>query len=629
MKLTLSNAVLIMFSIITLVIATSQFYVNYIFQKEQLDLSIDRLSKQSIRMAVGQIDLWLTENRYLLESIFGFDRNQKQELIKDLNRVRDSGQFIAGFVGLNNGDVIGDNKVKFPPGYDPRVRPWYKLALTAKEAVYTEPYEDAFTNAIVITIAQQLFGPGYSGVIGGDLTLGTVDQVMDGVVSDITSGALITQEGTVISYIDKELLLKNATEIHPNFTKDYFDFLVGDSQNQESKTIIIDGVEKFMMVGKVSGCNWYVVLFIDKYLSYEPLRTLVWQTTIATMIKLCFVVGIMFFFIKKLLAPLIVTNAAIIKLSHGDGDLTARLPVNGYDEIAELGSRVNSFISKLHGIISEIVSSGTKLQDKAANFKNISEETKKGLAEQQHEISLIAAAVHQMSATAQEVASNAEATAAATIQSGEHCEEGKNVILKNQDSINSLATQIDSTSQAIAELEANTQNINQILSTIQEIAEQTNLLALNAAIEAARAGEQGRGFAVVADEVRVLSQRTHGSTEEIRAMIETLLENTEGAVITMQKSLELATTSVDEANNATQALEEISISIQQISDMSTQIANAAEEQRSVTEEVSRNIQSVSQVSDELVISGQIIVDKSQNLDGLSGNLNEQVGKFKL
>ncbi len=217
-----------------------------------------------------------------------------------------------------------------------------------------------------------------------------------------------------------------------------------------------------------------------------------------------------------------------------------------------------------------------------------------------------------MSATAVEVASNAEQTADAARSSSSSCEHGKQVIARNQRSITDLATQVKQASGIIQELEKNAQEINTILSTIQGIAEQTNLLALNAAIEAARAGEQGRGFAVVADEVRVLSQRTHSSTVEIRSMIETLQRNTQGAVSTMHEGQLLAQNSVEDANDAndaTQALEQITASINQISDMATQISSAAEEQRAVTDEVSRNIQAVKDVSDELAVDA----DSSRHL----------------
>ena len=200
--------------------------------------------------------------------------------------------------------------------------------------------------------------------------------------------------------------------------------------------------------------------------------------------------------------------------------------------------------------------------------------------------------------------------------------------MRNQESITNLANQVDNASGIIQELDKNAQDINTILSTIRDIAEQTNLLALNAAIEAARAGEQGRGFAVVADEVRVLSQRTHSSTDEIRNMIETLQRNTANAVQSMDESKSFAQSSVDDANNATHALEEIAISITQISDMAIQISNAAAEQRTVTDEVSKNIQSANDVSDQMSHQADNSQKLSEELRSIAKQLNNQVHLFK-
>jgi methyl-accepting chemotaxis protein len=192
-----------------------------------------------------------------------------------------------------------------------------------------------------------------------------------------------------------------------------------------------------------------------------------------------------------------------------------------------------------------------------------------------------------------------------------------------------LADQVSAASGIISELESNTQSINQILSTIREIAEQTNLLALNAAIEAARAGEQGRGFAVVADEVRVLSQRTHGSTEEIRNMIETLQNNTKLAVNSMESSTALAGTSVDYAQQAYESLNTITSAITEINDMALQIASAAEEQRAVSEDISRNTQGIKDASDILSEQAMRSSESATNMFNSANTVRTEVERFKV
>ncbi|MBP8772974.1 MAG: methyl-accepting chemotaxis protein, partial [Aeromonadaceae bacterium] len=318
---------------------------------------------------------------------------------------------------------------------------------------------------------------------------------------------------------------------------------------------------------------------------------------------------------------------AVAELSQGHGDLTRRIQVESDDEVGAVARQINLFIDMLQTMMADIANSARELDGQARQSHSLTSHNDQSLARQQSEIAQIATAVHEMSATATEVASNAEQAAAAAHASAKSCEQGKQVISCNQHSITSLAGQVEQASNIIQELEKNAQEINTILSTIQGIAEQTNLLALNAAIEAARAGEQGRGFAVVADEVRVLSKRTHSSTEEIRAMIETLQRNTQQAVNTMHQSQQLAKNSVEDAQNATLALEQITHAIGEISDMATQISSAAEEQRAVTDEVGRNIQATKDVTDELSLAANNANQLASQLKDIALRINEQVNNF--
>lgn len=291
-------------------------------------------------------------------------------------------------------------------------------------------------------------------------------------------------------------------------------------------------------------------------------------------------------------------------------------------------SSTYAFISKLQEIVHGIAGSSQNLGSQSEVSTNLAVQLSDALTAQQNEVSQIATAVHEMSAAAEEVATNARLTANSALNSTEHCDEGKRVIERNQDSITNLAQQLDNAAKTVGDLAKNAQDINTIISTISNISEQTNLLALNAAIEAARAGEQGRGFAVVADEVRVLSQRTHSSTVEIRDMIESLQQNSTEAVESMTRSRDLASSSVEDANDATAALEKITVSIQEISDMASQISNAASEQRTVTEEVSVNIQQVSDISTHLTDEASNSRTLSEDLRQIAVCLNQQVNQFK-
>jgi methyl-accepting chemotaxis protein len=235
--------------------------------------------------------------------------------------------------------------------------------------------------------------------------------------------------------------------------------------------------------------------------------------------------------------------------------------------------------------------------------------------------------VTEMASATQEIASHAEQTARAAQDSTGSTHEGRQLVLNSKHSINNLASEVSEASKVIGDLNQHAQDISTILATIQGIAEQTNLLALNAAIEAARAGEQGRGFAVVADEVRVLSQRTHSSTQEIKATIETLQLTTSKAVNLMDSSSKMAHCSVSDAEQAAHALEEINRSVVLISDMATQIATAAEEQTQVTSEISQNVISIKDVTDTLALGANQNLVQSQQLNHQASELNGKVATF--
>ena len=242
---------------------------------------------------------------------------------------------------------------------------------------------------------------------------------------------------------------------------------------------------------------------------------------------------------------------------------------------------------------------------------------------------MVATAINEMAAATQEIAGNAENTAQNATQAVGACTHGSTQVTQTQSSIQNLAQEVVVATQVIQELESHGNSINSILATIQGIAEQTNLLALNAAIEAARAGEQGRGFAVVADEVRVLSQRTHSSTQEIQQMIETLQATTARAVNIMGDSRMLADTSVTDADAAAVSLAQIHTTVESISDMATQIASAAEEQASVTSEITRNTVGIRDVSFELAEEANIAAEQAVKSSELSHELESEIRRFKL
>ncbi len=623
-NISIKNKLTLMFVIVIFAMTMIQTYITGKQLLNETYRSIQQYSTTLTNANVSGIEKWVAGRINVVNAAkdaFKYTDDPTSYFTQSTN----AGQFQIAYAGLSDGRFLQGVDLPVPQGYDPRTRDWYKKPMATGQTVVTEPYIDVATNDLVVTIASPFSTNGYSGVIGADLNLNTLIKDVVSIEQPGVYAFLVDGEGNIVAHRDRNLTLKSVSNISSNLSAQKIQSLARDPAFEE---LTIDGAESLLSAKKVPHTDWYFTVVIDKTKSFASYRSLLRQSAIFGLIQLAVIAFVAMFIIKKALAPLTTLSSAMEALSKGDGDLTQRITVNSKDEIGTLAHHVNAFIAKLQEIVRDIADSSHQLNQQSEVSTNVARQTSEGLSVQLHEISQIATAVHEMSATAEEVANNAQMTADSAIGSTENCEQGKQVIIRNQDSITNLAQQVENASGIIQEVEKNALDINAILATISDIAEQTNLLALNAAIEAARAGEQGRGFAVVADEVRVLSQRTHSSTDEIREMIETLQKNSVSAVESMQRSQDLAQSSVDDANNATTALEEIATSIQQISDMASHISNAASEQRTVTGEVSKNIQLVNDVSDNMSTEADNSRQLSEELRGIAQQLNTQVQLFK-
>jgi methyl-accepting chemotaxis protein len=359
---------------------------------------------------------------------------------------------------------------------------------------------------------------------------------------------------------------------------------------------------------------------------YDSARTM---SIIVSLVTLGFVVVIAWLLTGQIRNPVMVLLEQTRRVSSGD--LTSRIDMQQFnnDELGTLAKGFGEMQTNLRTLVSEVSGSVVQLSSAAEEISSVARQSANNMHAQQHELNQLATAMNEMQATVQEVSRNTSDAASAATSASETAEIGAKTVNDSIQRIERVAGAIESTAVVIRQLGDDSRNIGMVLEVIRGIAEQTNLLALNAAIEAARAGEQGRGFAVVADEVRTLAKRTQDSTSQINTIIAELQQRAEQAGSTMQQSQELMNTTVSTAREAGASISQISGSVSSISHMNIQIATATEEQGAVSEELNRNVVNISHASEEVASGATQMAQACNELNHLATQLQEMVRRFRV
>lgn len=385
----------------------------------------------------------------------------------------------------------------------------------------------------------------------------------------------------------------------------------------------ISYVQQFKPWGWVLGTGVYIDDIQAEFRTQTIKSTIIRVVIIAIMVIL--IVGI----IRSITTPLRQVADALKNIASGDGDLTQTLSYRGNDEVGELSSSFNTFTEKLRSVIVELQHTAKTLQQSSSELDKAAHDSLDSSERQLQETEVIATSMNEVTYSVQEVAKNAEQAASEVSSASQQAMAGQQSIYNSLQQTDQLSATIGEAVQVMEALAAESTQIGGVLEVINSIAEQTNLLALNAAIEAARAGEQGRGFAVVADEVRLLAQRTQQSTGEVQHMIDSLQKNSQAAVRVIQESSEASAKTVEQANIASASLEQITHALAALSDLNASIASSTLQQSHVSEEINQNINRVAGLATSSTAAAQQASTSSEHLEQLARSLGNLLAQFKV
>jgi methyl-accepting chemotaxis protein len=626
-NLKFSSKILIAASLIVLATFAAFTASNDYQQKETIQKDLDTYLSQMGELSATNIDNWLSGKVGLIENLA-----QSVALDTDLNFVgllleqkSMTKTFLTTYMGDTQGIFTQRPLTPLPPGYDPRVRPWYQDAVKTGGTTLTAPYIDASTGGLVISIATPVHKDGnLVGVIGGDLTLETLVKNINSLdFSGRGYAYLVDEDGTILVHHNKDLINKKLNDVYTNWSHKMTPGVQEAVLNGSTRLV------SFIPIKGLPSVHWYLAISLDKEKSFSTLYEFRKSALIASILSILVIIGLLGMFIRRLLRPLHVMIGAMKDIAEGEGDLTKRLTIQNNDEFGMLGTSFNHFVERIHTSMTEVSSATLMVNEVALRVVSASNSSLANSDEQVNRTTSVAAAINELGAAAQEIARNAAHASHQASDARGLAEDGQKVVEESIKAMNKLSEMISASSANIETVNANTVNIGKILDVITSISQQTNLLALNAAIEAARAGEAGRGFAVVADEVRNLAHRTQESAQQVQKMIEELQHGAQASVETMAQSQRHSQDSVGIANQAGERLGSVTQRIGEIDSMNQSVAAATEEQTSVVETINMDITEINTLNQEGMENLQSTLRACKDLEQQATRLKELVGSFRI
>lgn len=623
---------------VAILIATSLIIlgsINMLSLRDKMITSLTTETQNKLNYHVSELESWV-KNRYqaVMQGSKHFSTDlSDQENVKLVRLLAESAQISNVVMAYDDGRSymsFGSDDSVWTGKQDFKSRSWYQQAKTSQSAFLTDIYEDQVTGSRVVSAVTPVYAQSrFIGVLLGDIQLGEVIEQVSNMRFAGGAATLTDKHAVFFASDDPNDIGRTPSQVSSNFSEMESLFSKQDSGNLSFPYLGIEFDGYFKRVNLTDNMYWTMMVFVDKNTAlsevYEAQKSAIYTSIMLLVVS----VAAIFFILNQIYKPLLRLKKAVLALSQGSGDLTRRLDVHGEDDLAQISQGFNLFSENLQKMMLQIADASRNISSNIEQLGQTAKENEHMLLSHSSETEQVVTAITEMSESARTVAESVTQSTNITDSASKEAKQSIIIVNNAVDTVSSLVSDVDQMSERIANMNKDAIKISEVLTVIGAISEQTNLLALNAAIEAARAGEQGRGFAVVADEVRALAARTQNSTTEISDMLAKLLEGTDSVVAAMNKTKMQCQTTADKTSEVSGSLNMMGNSVTEIDDLSTQIAAATEQQSTVAEELSRNMLAIRDIVESLVVSGRQTVSATESLSSSNHELDRLVANFKL